>query len=107
MDFVEGAPSSTVDIPEFLKSFPKLSSSDSSANLDSLPNGATVVATESLARKTSSSHYTLADMLRRSDVTSRWEDGRVVYEYRRIIRSVCKQFNFFSFFLNDINGAFG
>ncbi|CAB4299264.1 unnamed protein product [Prunus armeniaca] len=85
-DFVEGALSSTVDIPKFLKSFPKLFSSDSAANLDSLPNGAKVVATESLARKTSSSHYTLADMLKRSDVTSRRMDVRVVYEYRTIIR---------------------
>ncbi|XP_021832836.1 uncharacterized protein LOC110772692 [Prunus avium] len=86
-DFVEGAPSSTVDIPEFLKSFPKLSGSDSSANLDSLPSAAKVVATESHAGQTSS-HYTLADMLKRSDVTSRWEDGRVVDEYRKIIRDI-------------------
>ncbi|XP_008231773.1 PREDICTED: uncharacterized protein LOC103330951 isoform X2 [Prunus mume] len=104
MDFVEGAPSSTVDIPEFLKSFPKLSSSDSSANLDSLPNGAKVVATESLARKTSSSHYTLADMLKRSDVTSRWEDGRVVNEYRRIIRDIIEEL--FQLELKDIRSGY-
>ncbi|XP_020411714.1 uncharacterized protein LOC109946986 isoform X1 [Prunus persica] len=104
MDFVEGAPSSTVDIPEFLKSFPKLSTSDSSANLDSLPNGAKVVATESLARKTSSSHYTLADMLKRSDVTSRWEDGRVVNEYRRIIRDIIEVL--FQLELKDIRSGY-
>ncbi|PQQ16682.1 uncharacterized protein Pyn_04758 [Prunus yedoensis var. nudiflora] len=103
-DFVEAAPSSTVDIPEFLKSFPKLSSSDSSANLDSLPNGAKVVATESLARKTSSSHYTLAYMLKRSDVTSRWEDGRVVDEYSKIIRDIIEVL--FQLELKDIRSGY-
>ncbi|BBN67273.1 hypothetical protein Prudu_29S000100 [Prunus dulcis] len=104
MDFVEGAPSSTVDIPEFLKSFPKLSTSDSSANLDSLPNGAKVVATESLATKPSSSPYTLADMLKRSDVASRWEDGRVVNEYRRIIRDIIEVL--FQLELKDIRSGY-